>query len=151
MQSQFVDATELAKLNLRLAEAARRAPELKREVLDDLGRELLAQVNQRIGGTGKVQRWQHTHMGTGGGYVAVHPVERETDAYGWAVGAVTNAIESGHRFPTIRGKSGRYRPRIKGGKAKVEGKYMYRGVDPERATDASAARLAERLARNLEE
>ena len=147
MQSQFVDATELAKLNLRLAEAARRAPELKREVLDDLGRELLAQVNQRIGGTGKVQRWQHTHMGTGGGYVAVHPVERETDAYGWAVGAVTNAIESGHRFPTIRGRSGR----IKGGKAKVEGKYMYRGVDPERAADASAARLAERLARNLEE
>lgn len=39
-------------------------------MLDDLGRELLAQGQPAHRRLGKVQRWQHTHLGTGGGYVA---------------------------------------------------------------------------------
>lgn len=146
----FVDASDLTRLDAKLADAIDWSKEIRREMLTDVGEQLLAQVRQKIGGTGKVQRWQHTHLGTGGGYVAVHPVERETDEYGWAVGAVTNAIESGHRFPTIR-KAERYRPRIQGGKAKVAGKAMYRTTNPEQAAQTTAAELESRLARLLEE
>ena len=134
----FVDASDLTRLDAKLADAIDRSKEIRREMLTDVGEQLLAQVRQKIGGTGKVQRWQHTHLGTGGGYVAVHPVERETDEYGWAVGAVTNAIEAGHRFPTIR-------------KAKVAGKAMYRTTNPEQAAQTAAAELESRLARLLEE
>ena len=146
----FVDTSDFARLDAKLADAIDQSKEIRREVLTDVGEQLLAQVRQKIGGSGKVQRWQHTHLGTGGGYVAVHPVESETDEYGWAVGAVTNAIESGHRFPTIR-KAERYRLRIQGGKAKVAGKAMYRTTNPEQAAQTAAAELASRLARLLEE
>ena len=146
----FVDASDLTRLDAKLADAVEQAKKIRRDALAGVGDELLAEVHQKIGGTGKVQRWQHTHLGTGGGYVAVHPVERETDEYGWAVGAVTNAIESGHRFPTIR-KAERYRPRIKHGKTKVAGKAMYRTTNPEQTAQTAAAELESRLARLLEE
>ena len=121
----FVDASDLTRLDAKLADAIDRSKEIRREMLTDVGEQLLAQVRQKIGGTGKVQRWQHTHLGTGGGYVAVHPVERETDEYGWA--------------------------RIQGGKAKVAGKAMYRTTNPEQAAQTTAAELESRLARLLEE
>ena len=75
----FVDTSDFARLDAKLADAIDQSKEIRREVLTDVGEQLLAQVRQKIGGSGKVQRWQHTHLGTGGGYVAVHPVERETD------------------------------------------------------------------------
>ena len=84
-----------------------------------------------------------------GGYVAVHPAEGEKDAYGRAVGAVTNAIESGHRIPFPRGKAKRYRPRIK--KARVPGKGMYARTAPQRAAEDAARQLGQQLIEPLEE
>ena len=144
-----IDAQSLEQLDARLAQAVRQAPEIKKEVLTGLGEQLLSQVRNNIGGGGKVQRWQHTHLGSGGGYVAVHPAEGEKDAYGRAVGAVTNAIESGHRIPSPRGKAKRYRPRIK--KARVPGKGMYARTVPQRAAEDAARQLGQQLIEPLEE
>lgn len=144
-----IDSQSLEQLDARLAQAVRQAPEIKKEVLTGLGEQLLSQVQNNIGGGGKVQRWQHTHLGSGGGYVAVHPAEGEKDAYGRAVGAVTNAIESGHRIPSPRGKAKRYRPRIK--KARVPGKGMYARTAPQRAAEDAARQLGQQLIEPLEE
>lgn len=144
-----IDSQSLEQLDARLAQAVRQAPEIKKEVLTGLGEQLLSQVQNNIGGGGKVQRWQHTHLGSGGGYVAVHPAEGEKDAYGRAVGAVTNAIESGHRIPSPRGKAKRYRPRIK--KARVPGKGMYARTAPQRAAEDAARQLGQQLVEPLEE
>lgn len=144
-----IDSRSLEQLDARLAQAVRQAPEIKKEVLTGLGEQLLSQVQNNIGGGGKVQRWQHTHLGSGGGYVAVHPAEGEKDAYGRAVGAVTNAIESGHRIPSPRGKAKRYRPRIK--KARVPGKGMYARTVPQRAAEDAARQLGQQLIEPLEE
>lgn len=144
-----IDSQSLEQLDARLAQAVRQAPEIKKEVLTGLGEQLLSQVQNNIGGGGKVQRWQHTHLGSRGGYVAVHPVEGKKDAYGRAVGAVTNAIESGHRIPSPRGKAKRYRPRIK--KARVPGKGMYARTAPQRAAEDAARQLGQQLIEPLEE
>lgn len=144
-----IDSQSLEQLDARLAQAVRQAPEIKKEVLTGLGEQLLSQVQNNIGGGGKVQRWQHTHLGSGGGYVAVHPAEGEKDAYGRAVGAVTNAIESGHRIPSPRGQAKRYRPRIK--KARVPGKGMYARTAPQRAAEDAARQLGQQLIEPLEE
>ena len=144
-----IDSQSLEQLDARLAQAVRQAPEIKKEVLTGLGEQLLIQVRNNIGGGGKVKRWQHTHLGSGGGYVAVHPAEGEKDAYGRAVGAVTNAIESGHRIPSPRGKAKRYRPRIK--KARVPGKGMYARTAPQRAAEDAARQLGQQLIEPLEE
>lgn len=144
-----IDSQSLEQLDARLAQAVRQAPEIKKEVLTGLGEQLLSQVRNNIGGGGKVQRWQYTHLGSGGGYVAVHPAEGEKDAYGRAVGAVTNAIESGHRIPSPRGKAKRYRPRIK--KARVPGKGMYARTAPQRAAEDAARQLGQQLIEPLEE
>lgn len=143
-----MDMRELERLDQDLAQAMRQTPEIKREALAELGQQMLAQVRSRIGGTGKVQRWQHVHLGSGGGYVAVHPAENTKDGYGRAVGAVTNAIESGHKIMPPSGKAERYIPRIH--KAKVPAKRMYAGTDMGAAVDQAAANLALRLAQNLE-
>lgn len=144
-----IDSQSLEQLDARLAQAVRQAPEIKKEVLTGLGEQLLSQVQNNIGGGGKVKRWQHTHLGSGGGYVAVHPAEGEKDAYGRAVGAVTNAIESGHRIPPPRGKAKRYRPRID--KARVPGKGMYARTAPQRAAEDAARQLGQQLIEPLEE
>ena len=143
-----IDSQALDRLDEDLAQALRRTPEIKREVLTDLGEQLLSQVRANIGGTGKVQRWQHAHAGDRGGYVAVHPAERTKDEYGRAVGAVTNAIESGHKIRPPGGKAKRYVPRIQ--VYQVSGKGMYSRTDPERAAEAAAQRLEQQLAEDLE-
>ncbi|WP_151076019.1 hypothetical protein [Flintibacter sp. KGMB00164] len=142
-----IDSHDLEKLDADLAQAVRKAPESKKEVLNSLGQQLLSQVQGNIGGSGKVQRWQHMHLGSGGGYVAVHPAEKTSDVYGRAVGAVTNAIESGHKIRPPSGKAKRYTPRIK--KARVPAKGMYAKVLPERAAEQAAAQLGQRLAHDL--
>lgn len=143
-----IDMRDLERLDQDLAQAMSQTPEIKREVLAELGQQMLAQVRSRIGGTGKVQRWQHVHLGSGGGYVAVHPAENTKDGYGRAVGAVTNAVEPGHKIRPPGGKAQRYTPRIR--KARVPARQMYAGVNPETVVDQAAANLALRLAQNLE-
>lgn len=74
--------------------------------------------------TGTVLSWQEAYVGSGGGYAAVRPrANTFTAANGrgkkYAAGQITNAIESGHKFPSPSGKNKRYRPRIKSAAMRV--------------------------------
>lgn len=130
----------------RLGQVTERLPEIRRRALETAGEEILRAVRGRIGGTGKVQRWQQTHMGSGGGYVAVRAAAKQTDARGRAVGAVTNAIESGHKVREPSGRSARYRPRRR--MDRVPGKRMYE--DSWADMDAAAAKAAREIEDEME-
>lgn len=92
-------------LDKHFANLLEKMPEERRAMFEELSRELLTDVQRRIGGTGKVQRWQDKYTGSGGGWAAVRPRAKtwtETNRAGkrYAVGQVTNAITSGHRTPS---------------------------------------------------
>ena len=138
----------LARTLEAVPEALRRARE---EVLEDLGRDLLASVRGRIGGGGRVAGVQRVRIGSGGGYVAVS-ARAGASLGGYAAGYVTNALENGHEQ-----KPGRFVPGLvpagggHGGKGArlrsvyVSGKHMYL------ETREEAAALAEAGARALDE
>ncbi len=106
-------------------------PAKRREFLERMGQQLLADVRREIGGEGKVAGWQEKHMGSRGGYVAIRAAAKtyQTTMGGkrYAVGYVTNAIENGHRVrtPAVRGAKG-YRSRAE--KAAVPGRWFYQTV-----------------------
>ena len=127
-----------------------RLRDLRRQALAEAGPAMLSAVRGRIGGTGRVQRWQETHMGSGGGYMAVRPRAETTDGHGYAVGYVTNAIEGGHRQ-----EPGRYVPAIqrKLTREMVPGKYMYEmsGQELDRIAQRAADQVERGMARVMEE
>ena len=130
----------------QLPEAVQKA---RREVLEDLGRDILAAVRRRTGGRGRVAGVQEVRLGSGGGYAAVSP-RTNTFLRGYAAGYVTNSLENGHeqapgRFvPGLRPGSGRGNgARLRS--VRVSGKHMYLET---REEDAGA--LAERAVRAIE-
>ena len=97
----------------------REFPVMKRDLLEDLGEQMLSGVQSKIPGTGTVRGWQERYIGSKSGYVAVRPKSKtyKTTAGGkkYAVGYVTNAIEGGHkhRRPSQQKRDGyKYRARI---------------------------------------
>ncbi len=84
-------------LDKYFADLLKKVPEERRDMFEEIAEELLQAVCGRIGGVGKVQSWQDAYVGSGGGYAAVRPVADAYDAHGYAVGYVTNAINSGHK------------------------------------------------------
>ena len=125
-----VDASEVK----RLADLLERSPAViksaKKEAIAEAASKMKAIVDQEIGGTGKVKSWQGRYVGSKGLYAAVRPKaktfaeNRKGQPTRYAVGYVTNAINSGHRFPSPSGRKG-YKPRIKSGKMNVSGKLFY--------------------------
>lgn len=131
-------------------------PGMKRELLEKLGRELLSDVQGKIGGSGTVQSWQGRYLGSKNGYVAIRP---KADTYKvtsggkrYAVGYVTNAIENGHkhRRPSqVKREGYRYRARIN--VPAVPGKHFYASVRStlgnmgQQEIQALAAEIARRL------
>ena len=103
----------------------------KRQAFEATAPKLKALVDKEIGGSGKVQSWQDSFVGSGGGYAAVRP-KRKTWTDGserYAVGYVTNAIENGHRVPKTIDRTQRYKPKLKSfAQTMVQGKYFYRHV-----------------------
>lgn len=97
----------------------REFPAMKRDLLEDLGKQMLSEVQSKIPGTGTVRGWQELYIGSKSGYVAVRPKAKtyKTTPGGkkYAVGYVTNAIEGGHkhRRPSQQKRDGyKYRARI---------------------------------------
>ena len=131
---QTVDTRGIDRLVESWDRLLKQFPEAKRRALEQMGRDLLANVGEEIGGSGKVAGWQEPHMGSGGGYVAVrakaktYQVTKSGKRY--AVGYITNAIEGGHKHGGRRGSSKkkgyRYRARYK--TAAVPGKWFYQAV-----------------------
>ena len=105
----------------------------KADAFEVAGQELLADVQRRIGGTGRVAGVQEYQVGSGKGYVAVR-AKKKTELDGYAAGYITNALENGHDQ-----EPGRFVPEI-GRRLKedrVAGKYMYRDVGESRAIQAA--------------
>ncbi len=140
----------------RFAEVLEGAPavvkDAKRQAFEAAAPKLLSEVRRQIGGAGKVQSWQDMQVGSRGGYAAVRPragayTDPTRTGKRYAVGYVTNAIESGHRFPTPTGKNRDYRPRMRSGAMKVPGKQFY--AKAEARADAIAQQAVEQVAEAL--
>lgn len=102
MQEIVIDAHELDQL----AEKLKAAPEVlswaRREALTHAAAEIKSILDSQIGGSGRVKSWQQACVGSRFGYAAVRPrartwIETKKEKKRYAVGYVTNAINSGHR------------------------------------------------------
>lgn len=116
---QSVDVSGLDQLLDAWAALQRDYPDMKRDVLEDIGNQMLSDVREKIPGTGTVRSWQERYIGSRNGYVAIRPKADtyKTTAGGkqYAVGYVTNAIENGHkhRKPSQTPRDGyKYRGRV---------------------------------------
>lgn len=102
-----IDRSELERLVEKLERSPKVLAQAKRQAFEAAAPKLLSTVRSEIGGSGKVQRWQEAYVGSKGGYAAVRPKARtyaEVTKNGkqYAVGYVTNAINSGHKYPSTR-------------------------------------------------
>lgn len=140
---------ELEVFAKQLDNALPKLREIRRAALEEAGGQVLQAVRGRIGGSGRVQRWQEQYMGSGGGYAAVRAQARVKDENGYAVGYVTNALEGGHRQ-----QPGRYVPAIQRRltRDRVPGKYMYArsAADVERSAQWAAEQIERGMASVLE-
>ena len=89
--AQTVDTSGLDRLLKSWDRLLKGFPEVKRQALEQMGRDLLLNVQEEIGGSGKVAGWQAPHLGSGGGYVSSGPRPTNTRPPGaesgmqWAV------------------------------------------------------------------
>lgn len=133
--------------------------EMAGEILEEAGGELLTDLRRRVGGTGKVQSWQETHVGSRKGYVAVRPAKGKTDD-GYRYGYVTTKIDLGHK---TRGAAARIRDYAKthkseqikemaGGLTHINGKYFYfdAALEAPRIAAKAADRIIDRMKDTLE-
>lgn len=132
MTGTQIDCHELEQLIQRMDLAPEVIQEAKYKAFSDAAPKLKALLDREIGGSGKVRSWQAQYIGSKGGYAAVRPranTYTETNGRGkrYAVGYVTNAINSGHKFPSPSGKQG-YRPRIMSSRQTVQGKQFYQNA-----------------------
>lgn len=124
-----VDASEVTRLAELLEESPQVIASAKQAAIFAAAPKMKAIVDEEIGGSGKVRSWQEKYVGSKGGYAAVRPKkETWTEATKkkgnrYAVGYVTNAINSGHRAPraqfaykSVRGKFFYQRASVKLGK-----------------------------------
>lgn len=148
MQEIRIDKSELERLIDRLDGAPGVLQTAKKKAIAAVAPKLKQEVDSQIGGTGKVRGWQGQFVGSKGGYAAVRPKAKtyiETKGKRpsrggpkkYAVGYVTNAVNSGHRFPSSSGAAKRYKPRIKSGQMNVPGKRFYE------TAEAQASRVAQ--------
>lgn len=154
---QDVDLRDIDRLLESWDRLLAQFPQEKATLLEELGKKLLSEVRQRIQGSGTVQGWQSYHLGSKKGYVAVRAkadtYKRTAGGRQYAVGYVTNAIESGHRHrrPSPEKKAGYYyRPRIK--MPAVAGRHFYDQVRGrmERMGQVELELLAQGLVARLE-
>lgn len=153
---QSIEMSDLDRLIESWEALLRDYPGMKRELLEELGKQLLDDVRGEIGGSGTVQGWQERYIGSKNGYTAIRAKAKtyKVTAGGkqYAVGYVTNAIEGGHkhRRPSAQRRDGyRYRPRIN--VPAVPGKHFYAAVRStlgnvgQREIQTLAAEIARRL------
>lgn len=154
---QHVEFQEVAQLLENWKRLQDDFPEMRRELLEDLGQQMLADIRQRIGGSGTVQSWQGYYIGSKLGYAAVRA---KADTYKttkggkrYAVGYVTNAIEHGHRNrrPVQTVKKG-YRYRERSRSATTPGRHFYQSAQAQidRMGREELERLSQEIIHRLE-
>ncbi|MBQ7145139.1 MAG: hypothetical protein IJR65_08290 [Oscillospiraceae bacterium] len=157
--SQELDYRELQSAITHVMNCKKALKAYRRELLEKYSKQMLPLVRSGIGGTGRVQGWQGRYVLSG--YTAVRPISKHfwvggkvvdglEDWSAWdtgtALGAITNAIESGHKIRQPSGRDPKYRYR--GGRQKgqarpngVPGKKMYKHARSVAATwEALAAK-----------
>lgn len=147
--SQSVDLRALEELEQHLKGVLNELPGARRELHQEyavLAKEL---VDQNIRATvndshGKIQRWQESRVGSGGGYAAVSPQKGETGRD--SPGAITNYLESGHRIRRPSGQDPDYVPRINVS-GRVDGRHFYHAANQQ--IQLRAIEVAERFAADL--
>lgn len=154
---ESVDTRDIDRLLASWDQLLADFPKEKSTLLEDLGKELLTEVRERIQGTGTVQSWQSYHLGGKKGYVAVRAkadtYKRTSGGKQYAVGYVTNAIEGGHkhRRPSPKKKAGyHYRPRIRTAAASARRFYDQVRGRMESMGQAELERLAQGIISRLE-
>ena len=154
---QSVDTSSIDHLLENWDRLLKDYPNMKRDLLINLGNQMLEDVRQAIGGTGKVRGWQDRYAGSRNGYAAVRPKSETFQSTGtgtrYAVGHITGAIENGHRHrrPSQVKRAGyTYRPRNK--VPAVSGRHFYAQVRGRLGNfgRADLERLAQEIARRLE-
>lgn len=140
-----LDTSELNRLIENLDQSPEVIKEAKCEAFESAAGKMKQALDSRIGGTGKVRSWQERYVGSKGGYAAVRPKAKTyTDKSNrYAVGYVTNAINSGHRFP------GQGKTKASG---IVFGKRFYEAAqaDVKQIAQESVNQVAETLKQHLE-
>lgn len=157
MTETGIDARELTELTEKLKKSPEILSKARTAAIKAAAPKLKALIDGEIGGTGKVRKWQAEYVGSGGGYAAVRPKAKTAaeDSRGkvtrYQVGQVTNAIDSGHAFPTPTGKAG-YKPRIRSGRTSVPGRHFYAAAQAKvpAVAQAAAEETAEALLEYLE-
>lgn len=135
MQSNILELEEWKRLWEDMQKTAEKIPDLKQQMLEELGGKFQTEVRRQIAisglndAKGRVQTWQNFHVGSGRGYVAVRADSVEVMSGGGNkkplnAGALTNYLTSGHKTRTPSGKSKRYVPRVS--KNKVPGFGFYK-------------------------
>lgn len=150
-----LDVSELNRLVKKLETAPEILENAKRQAFEQAAPKMKQLLDAEIGGTGKVRSWQDSYVGSKGGYAAVRPKAKAyTDkSKRYAVGYVTNAINSGHGFPTPSGKNPRYVPRIQSRRQNVPGRQFYEAAQsklPDLVRE-TAEQVVDALVRHLEE
>lgn len=141
MQEIQLDAGQIDRMAEKLKQSPEILAEIRRKAFEAAAGEAKKIVDRHIGGTGKVKGWQEAAVGSEGGYAKVAPQKnawtKPTRKAGnrYAVGAVTNAIVSGHAFPGRGGRRKRERMRAyhdAGGRANaVPAKPFYNEAEAE--------------------
>ena len=115
MTETHFDDQELDELLEKLRKSPSLFREARRRAMAMAAPELKRELDRIIGGEGKVRNWQGQFIGSKGGYAAVRPLAKTytepTKKLGktYAVGYVTNAIDSGHAFPGTNGKGSKHK------------------------------------------
>lgn len=157
MQAIQIDKTELERLIDRLDAAPGVLNAAKKQAIAAAAPKLKQAVDSQIGGSGKVRNWQDQFVGSKGGYAAVRPkketyVEIKGRQRGfrappkkYAVGYITNAVNSGHKWP--RNTWG-YRT----GAGTVPGRQFYQRAQAQAGSVAREAveQIVQELTRHLE-
>lgn len=147
-----IDASEVKRLAELLEQSPTVIETAKKDAIAAAAPKLKAAVDQAIGGSGKVRSWQGKSIGSKGLYAAVRP-KKETwtektkkKGHQYAVGYVTNAINSGHRFPTPSGRK-YYKPKIRSGAMTVKGRKFYQQAQAQ--TGQIAQEAAEQIVQTV--
>lgn len=162
MQTTFLDKADLERLAADFNALLHDYPEWRREMYEEMGRAVLEDV-QRGFGNGEVAGWQDAVVGSGGGYAAVRAKKETFTQNGergkpYAVGYVTNAIDSGHKqgkgrfVPGLKPQSWRSEKQPYGARLKadrVAGKGVYAGA--RQRAERIAYQATERFVRKIQQ
>lgn len=143
MQEFEIDVTRIHEWREKLRKSPEVLRKAKAAAFKRAAPRLKALIDSEIGGTGRLKSFQEAREGEKGGYAKVRPrAETFAESRGmrtfssengypprYAVGYITNAANSGHRFPGLgSGEGGTRRYRVTSGS--VRGLHFY-----ERAKD----------------